>query len=74
MEMEIWGSAAEYFDERVALRLVDGKKILKHYYVLLSDLAGVMFRVKERIWLVVVIHHLIRQGEVKKVVSITKVA
>lgn len=66
--------STECFDERVALRLVNEKKILMHYYALLSDLAEVVLWIKERIWLVLETHHLIRPREVKKVVAITKVA
>ena len=74
MELEIWGKAAENFDERLASKLVNEKKILKRYYGLLNDLAEVVLWVKERIWLELVIHHLTRPREVKKVFSITKVA
>jgi hypothetical protein len=60
------GQPKELFDERAALRLVDEKKILKHYFGFLNDLVEVVLWVKRR--LVIVIHHLLHPKEVKKVV------
>jgi hypothetical protein len=60
------------FVERVALKLVGGKRRSKQYFGLLNDLVEVVLR-RER-WLAVLIHHLIHPREVKKVVLITKVA